>query len=210
MLDRDSFGKLLDRLPENWRHNVDVIRKSISHSIGGYFKAQLQIEVWIYLLLTACLGLLKVRYFPLAALGIAVLDMLPVFGTTIILAPWALICLINGEIVKGIGRIALTGRAQLVRPMIPPKYVGETLGMPPSPTLFLLYAGYRLAGVTGMIVAVPLGILAVALYKEGLLKGVEDSLALLAGRFRAFRQYDEEERKEIQTFREENRRKDSE
>ncbi|MCD8068824.1 MAG: AI-2E family transporter, partial [Lachnospiraceae bacterium] len=193
VLDRDSLARVLNRLPENLRHNVEVVRNSISHSVGGYFRAQIRIEVWIYLLLTVCLGRLRVRYFPLAALGIAVLDMLPVFGTTIVLAPWALICLLNGQIVKALGLIALIGGAQLVRQMIQPKYVGESLGMPPIPTLFLLYAGYRLGGVTGMIVAVPLGILAVALYKEGLLKGIEDSLALLAGRFRAFRQYDEEE-----------------
>ncbi|MCD7738328.1 MAG: AI-2E family transporter [Lachnospiraceae bacterium] len=200
VLDRDSLGKLMARLPENLRHNIEVIRNSISHSIGGYFKAQVQIEVWIYLLLTVCLGLLRVRYFPLAALGIAILDMLPVFGTTIILAPWAVICLLNGQVFKALGLIALTAGAQLVRQMIQPKYVGESLGMPPIPTLFLLYAGYRLGGVTGMIVSVPLGILAVALYKEGLLKGVEDSLALLSGRFRAFRQYDEEEKEEIQKY----------
>ncbi len=200
VLDRDSLGKLMARLSENLRHNIEVIRNSISHSVGGYFKAQIQIEVWIYLLLTVCLGLLRVRYFPLAALGIAILDMLPVFGTTIILAPWAVICLLNGQVFKALGLIALTAGAQLVRQMIQPKYVGESLGMPPVPTLFLLYAGYRLGGVTGMIVSVPLGILAVALYKEGLLKGVEDSLALLSGRFRAFRQYDEEEKEEIQKY----------
>ncbi|MCD7807433.1 MAG: AI-2E family transporter [Lachnospiraceae bacterium] len=204
VLDRDWLGRGMARLPWNIRHGVEVIRNSIAHSIGGYFKAQLQIEVWIYLLLTVCLGLLRVRYFPLAAFGIAILDMLPVFGTTVILAPWAVICLLNGEIVKGVCLIALTALAQLVRQMIQPKYVGESLGMPPIPTLFLLYAGYRLGGVTGMIVAVPLGILAVALYKEGMFRGLEDSLTLLVERFRNFRQYDEEEKEEIQKYRDRN------
>ncbi|MCD8380070.1 MAG: AI-2E family transporter [Lachnospiraceae bacterium] len=204
VLDRDALGKILDRLPKNIRHGVEVIRNSIYHSIGGYFKAQLQIEVWIYLLLAVCLGLLRVRYFPLAALGIAILDMLPVFGTTIILAPWALICFLNGQIIKGICLLLLTGAAQLVRQMIQPKYVGESLGMPPIPTVILLFAGYRLGGVLGMILAVPLGILAVALYKEGMFQGMEDSLILLVARFRAFRQYDEEEKKEIEKYRDEN------
>ncbi len=200
--ERDVLGGITRRLPENLRHSVEVIKNSIAHSIGGYFKAQLQIEVWIYLLLFVCLGIMRVSYFPLAALGIAILDMLPVFGTTIILAPWALIRLLNGNILKAIGLIALTAGAQFVRQLIQPKYVGESLGMPPIPTLFLLYAGYRLGGVGGMIIAVPLGILAVALYKEGMLKGMEDSLILLAARFRAFRQYDEEERDEIRRYRE--------
>ncbi|MCD7863033.1 MAG: AI-2E family transporter [Lachnospiraceae bacterium] len=200
--ERDVLGGITRRLPENLRHSVEAIKNSIAHSIGGYFKAQLQIEVWIYLLLFVCLGIMQVSYFPLAAFGIAILDMLPVFGTTIILAPWALICLLNGNILKAIGLIALTIGAQFVRQLIQPKYVGESLGMPPIPTLFLLYAGYRLGGVGGMIIAVPLGILAVALYKEGMLKGMEDSLILLAARFRAFRQYDEEERDEIRRYRE--------
>lgn len=55
----------------------DMVRRSIRKSVGGYFKAQLKIEVWMYLLLVIGLTVLHVDYALLIAVGIAFLDLLP-------------------------------------------------------------------------------------------------------------------------------------
>ena len=146
------------------------------------------------------LSILKVRYAFLIAFGIAILDLLPVFGTGFVLWPWTLIKFINGQYIAAIGMLAIWGISQFVRQLIQPKYVGDTLGMHPLPTLFLLFTGYKISGVLGMIMAVPLGILASTLYNEGVFKNTERSLILLIGRVRALRQYDEEELAEIKSY----------
>ena len=51
-----------------------------------------------------------------------------------------------------------------------------------------------------MIIAVPLGILAATLYREGVFKTTEQSLILLIGRISSFRQYDDAELKEIEKY----------
>ena len=114
--------------------------------------------------------------------------------------PWALIKLINGQYLAAAGMMAIWGISQLVRQVIQPKFVGDTLGVHPIPTLFLLFAGYKISGVFGMIVAVPLGILIVTLYREGVFRSTEQSVVLLIGRIRRIRQYDEEELKEIEIY----------
>lgn len=187
-------------MPKSVLNVWSLIKRCFAESIGGYFKAQFKIELWIYLLVFVGLSILKVRYAFLVAFGIAILDLLPVFGTGFVLWPWTLIKFINGHYLSAIGMLAIWGISQFVRQLIQPKYVGDTLGMHPLPTLFLLFTGYKISGVFGMIIAVPLGILVSTLHKEGVFKNTERSLVLLIGRVRTLRQYDEEELIEIKNY----------
>lgn len=187
-------------MPKSILNVWDLMKRCVVESIGGYFKAQFKIEIWIYLLILLGLFILKVNYAPIIALGIAILDLLPVFGTGAVLWPWAVINLVNGHYLAATGMMAIWGISQLVRQFIQPKFVGDTLGVHPIPTLFLLFAGYKISGVFGMIIAVPLGILVSTLYREGVFKTTEQSLILLIGRIRSFRHYDDAELKEIENY----------
>ena len=159
-----------------------------------------KIEIWIYLLIFIGLTILNVKYAIIIALGIAILDLLPVFGTGAVLWPWTVIEFINGDYFSTIGLLLIWGISQLVRQFIQPKFVGETLGVHPIPTLFLLFAGYKLSGVFGMIIAVPLGILVTTLYKEGVFKTAEQSVILLFGRINELRRFDEKELEEMKDY----------
>ncbi|MDE7428147.1 MAG: sporulation integral membrane protein YtvI, partial [Lachnospiraceae bacterium] len=53
--------------------------------------------------------------------------------------------------------------------------------------LFLLYIGYRVAGVLGMILAVPIGIILLNLYEEGVFDTTRQSLRILVAGFNRFR-----------------------
>lgn len=194
------FQKVYELTPKGIRKVWSIVKKCVTESIGGYFKAQFKIEIWIYLLIFIGLTILNVKYAIIIALGIAILDLLPVFGTGAVLWPWTLIKFINGDYFSAIGLLLIWGISQLVRQFIQPKYVGDTLGVHPIPTLFLLFAGYKLSGVFGMIVAVPLGILASTLYKEGVFKTTEQSLILLIGRINEFRRFDEKELEEMKSY----------
>lgn len=195
------FQKIHAIMPAGIQRVWALVRRCFVESIGGYFKAQFKIEIWIYLLILVGLTILNVRYAIIIALGIAILDLLPVFGTGAVLWPWTLIEFINGDYVAAIGLLLIWGISQMVRQFIQPKFVGDTLGVHPIPTLFLLFAGYKLSGVFGMIVAVPLGILAVTLYKEGVFKTAEQSVILLIGRINALRKFDEKELDEVELYR---------
>ena len=194
------FQKVYDITPKGIRDVWTLVKKCVVESIGGYFKAQFKIEIWIYLLIFIGLTILNVKYAIIIALGIAILDLLPVFGTGAVLWPWTLIKFINGNYFSAIGLLLIWGISQLVRQFIQPKYVGDTLGVHPIPTLFLLFAGYKLSGVFGMIIAVPLGILVTTLYKEGVFKTAEQSVILLFGRINELRRFDEKELEEMKAY----------
>lgn len=170
-----------------------MIRGSFMMAVGGYLKAQLKIEFWMYLFLVIGLSVLKVNYALLIALGIAVLDFLPFFGTGTIMVPWAIIKILSADYKMAIGLLILWGVGQLGRQLIQPKIVGDSVGMEPLPTLFLLYIGYKTGGVLGMVLAVPIGLIVYALYTEGAFETTTKSIRILAEGINRFRKLEPEE-----------------
>ena len=150
-------------VPDSIRYRFDLIRRSLRNAVGGYFKAQLKIEFWVYILLVIGLLTLHVRYALLVALGIAFMDLLPVFGTGTIMIPWAIVEILGKNYKMAVGLLIVWCVGQLVRQMIQPKIVGDSMGVDAIPTLFLLFIGYKAAGVFGMIIAVPIGIIIINL-----------------------------------------------
>ena len=186
-----------EHIPENLQRQYMLVKKSMVRAVGGYLKAQLKIEIWMYLLLVIGLSILRVNYAFLIAIGIAFLDILPFFGTGTVLVPWALIKLLSSDYVVAIGLFVLWGVGQLARQLIQPKIVGDSIGVPAIPTLFLLYIGYKLSGVVGMIVAVPIGLILITMYEEGVFDTTKNSIRILVHGVNRFRKLTPEDLKEL-------------
>lgn len=196
--DRDWCTKFLNRyLPKNIMHKYEVFTSSLKQAVGGYFKAQFRIEVWMYVLLLVGLTVMRVRYGILIALLMAFLDFLPFFGTGIVLVPWAIVTVIGGNYLRAIGFLIIWGAGQLFRQLIQPKIMGESIGMEPIPTLFLLFIGYRIAGVGGMLIAVPLGIIVVNMNEAGFFDTPKYSVKILVRNINRFRQLSEEDIRQL-------------
>lgn len=149
---------------ERWK----LVKHGLWDAFGGYIKAQIRIEAWIFLILLAGFYLLGIKTFFLAAVLISLLDFLPVLGTGTALIPWILIELLDGSYIRAAGLAVLWLLSLLVRQIIQPKIIGDTVGLAPIPTVLLLFFGYRIAGITGMIFAVPVGIIIRFFYKAGM------------------------------------------
>lgn len=181
---------------ESTKEKARLMKNTLYGAIGGYFKAQIKIEVWIYLITAVGFLLLDIEYAFLTSLVIALMDILPILGTGIVLIPWAILKFLSGQYSFGIGLLLIWGGGLLIRQIIQPKIVGDSIGMPPIPTLLLLYAGYKFAGVLGMIVAVPLGILVQTMNESGLFDGIKASFLLLWRGFNRFRRLEGKEKDE--------------
>lgn len=186
-------GWVQSHMPPSLQAQYQMIKRSLVVAVGGYFKAQLRIEVWMYLLLVIGLSILRVDYVLLIALGIALLDFFPFFGTGTVMIPWAIIKILSGDYSKAIGLLIIWGVGQLARQLIQPKIVGDSVGVPPIPTLFLLYIGYQFGGVFGMIVAVPIGLIVITMYKEGAFDTTKNSVLILISGINKFRKLEKED-----------------
>lgn len=196
-----------NHMPEAITYRWNMMARSFKRAIGGYFKAQFKIEIWMYLLLLVGLSVLKVNYAFLIAFGIAILDLLPIFGTGTVLIPWAVIKVLSADYKMALGLLIIWCGGQLARQIIQPKIVGDSIGVPPLPTLFLLFIGYKLAGVFGMIIAVPIGIILINMYEEGVFDTTKNSLKILLAGINNFRRLNEDDMVGIKAYEEEQRKK---
>lgn len=192
--ERNLIGEWFRRYTPNFiQVRYRMLKRGIVKAVGGYLKAQLKIEVWMYLLLVVGFTVLQVDYALLIALGIAVLDFLPFFGTGTVMVPWAILKILSADYEMAIGLLIIWGVGQLARQLIQPKIVGDSIGVPPIPTLFLLFVGYRFGGVLGMIVAVPLGLIVYTMYQEGAFETTKNSVLILANGINKFRRLTKED-----------------
>lgn len=197
--DRGTVSDWLKKyVPASIQSRFLIMKRSLVKAVGGYLKAQLKIEVWMYLLLVIGLSILQVEYVLLIALGIAFLDFFPFFGTGTVMVPWAIIKILSSDYKMAIGLLIIWGVGQLARQIIQPKIVGDSVGVPPIPTLFLLYIGYKVSGVIGMIAAVPIGLIVYTMYEEGAFDTTKNSILILVAGINEFRRLEKEDMESVE------------
>ena len=81
--------------------------------------------------------------------------------------PWGVYTLFMGEYKMTAALAVIYVVTQVVRQLLQPKLVGDSVGLNPLVTLLLLYIGYRIRGVIGMIIAVPLGMVLINMCQAG-------------------------------------------
>ncbi len=179
--DRDEVLHFAKRItPEPIVRRMTMISDNLKYAVGGYFKAQFKIMAVVFLLLSAGFLIMGLNFTFLIAILIAFLDFLPFFGTGTALLPWAIYKFLVGNYKMAAGLLVLYGVTQLVRQLIQPKLVGDSIGMNPLLTLVFLYIGYKAGGIFGMIFAVPAGLIVINLYKAGAFDYILDDMRILA------------------------------
>lgn len=173
LVQKDELSILVRRnVSSGSRKVLEVFSSGVSKVIGGYFKAQMKLLGIIFVIIFAGFLILKVSYALLFSVLIATLDFLPFFGTGTALGPWAVFAFFSGEKELALGLLVIYLVTQLVRRVLEPKILGDTIGMNPLLTLVLMYVGYRLFGVGGLILSAPAGMLLINLYSKGIFDNV--------------------------------------
>lgn len=144
---------LKQRLPREKLCPTLAALKRMKSAVGGWLLAQLKLMGVTFTILTLGFVLLRIAYAPLWALAVSFVDALPVLGTGTVLIPWALICFLREDGARAVGLLGIYAVISLTRSMLEPRLVGRHLGLDPLVTLMALYAGYKLWGIGGMILA---------------------------------------------------------
>lgn len=145
--------KIKKALPQKYRGNVMSAAYIVIIAIKKYLKAYMLLGVITFFELAIGLSILKIRYSFLIALGIALIDIVPILGSGTVIIPWAVVMLVSGKSSLGLGLLILYGVITILRQIIEPHIVGSSIGLHPVLTLFSMYAGLRLFGVVGMVLA---------------------------------------------------------
>lgn len=159
-------------VPNSVQIRVSQLKAEVKRYMGGYLKAQLIMMCISSVILFIGFLILKVQYALIIAVAIAIFDALPVFGSGAVLIPWAIISFLVGDSPRGVGLLIIYLLVLLMRQLIEPKIVGQSIGMHPLLTLMAMYAGYRIFSVGGLILGPLTLMLVISFYKVGLFNDI--------------------------------------
>lgn len=154
---------ITSHLPDSWRDKHLPTLQRLKKSVLGWLLAQCKLMGITFLILGVGFFILQIRHALLWAAVVSLVDALPVLGTGMVLIPWSLVCLLQGETVRAVGLLGVYIASALTRSIMEPKLIGKQLGLDSLVTLIAMYAGYCLWGIAGMILAPLLAVTATQL-----------------------------------------------
>lgn len=139
------------RQPEDLYRTLSAAYLSLKTTLGKYIRAYSLIFLITFAELTVGFLIAGISNFALVALLVAVFDILPVLGSSMILLPWSIILLLTGDYRRGGIMFAIYVVVIVVRQFIEPKIVGEHVGLHPLITVIAMYVGAKLFGGVGLL-----------------------------------------------------------
>jgi len=188
---RDEIrGGIKKYMPQGIKNFWNMAMDTCLRALAGYIKACFQIMIIVFIILFVIFGgIMHVKYASLLALLTAFLDFLPFLGTGIIITPWAIYCAITGEYVNVIILVVTYVICLLAHRLLEPKLVGDSVGMSPFATLISMFIGYRLIGMLGLILGIPVGMVIMAFREKGMFESYIRGVKILAKDIDEYRKY---------------------
>jgi len=131
---------------------ASALKSGVFISLIGQLKTQATLALILAVILTAGLFILRVDFWLLFGLLLGVMELLPIIGSGLVLAPWGIISLINGDTFLGAGLLALFLAVTLIRNTVEPRIMSRQLGIYPLAAMMSMYAGLKLMGLVGLII----------------------------------------------------------
>lgn len=144
---------LVQKTPEKVKTQLIPAVKRGKDALFAWLKAQLKLSSITCGIVLAGFLILRIPFAPVWAVGIAIVDAVPLLGTGIVLVPWALISLMQQQYLRATGLLCTYICAVVTRTILEPRLIGKHLGLDPLLTLVFLYLGYRFWGIFGMLLA---------------------------------------------------------
>ncbi|MHA6252468.1 sporulation integral membrane protein YtvI [Oceanobacillus sp. CAU 1775] len=142
-----------DWFKSDFSAKLQVVTKRMGEVFLGYWKAQLILSIGIFVLSYIALLFISPNVALIMSVVIWVVDIIPLYvGPALVLVPWGLIALILGSTFTGIQLIVLAIVLLVIRRIVEPKVLGDSIGLAALPTVLSMYFGYVIGGVIGLII----------------------------------------------------------
>lgn len=152
-----DYDNIMNRMLDQEEYHVllEVICGVIRY-IATSVRAEVIIMVSISGLAAAVLGLTGIEQGVLWGIAAGIMDVLPFFGTGIVLLPLALMQAFQGYYGRTAVCTLLYVACIFLREFLEPRLIGRKVGVNPIAILVAFYAGFQLFGISGIIKG-PLG-----------------------------------------------------
>lgn len=152
--------------PETAR-KLQYVSQKMGKVFLGYWKAQFILSIGVFVISYVSLLFISPKAALIMSIIIWVVDIIPLYvGPALILMPWGIIAMILGDISTGIQLNLLAIIITVLRRIIEPKVLGDSIGLAALPTVLSMYFGFVFFGVMGLILG-PFVYIAIRSAKEG-------------------------------------------
>ena len=173
--------ELTDRVPMVTRDFCRSVKEIFMSAFGGYIKSQLILSLGVFIILAIGFFFMRQPYSLLLALGLVVLDFIPIIGAGTVMVPWAVVDMVLGQYGEAAALMAVWGVIVVFRRFAEPKILGDQTGLSPILSLVGIYAGMKMGGVLGMVVGPLLLLVFINLSKLGIFRPVMNDISMAAG-----------------------------
>ncbi|MCI5624195.1 MULTISPECIES: AI-2E family transporter [Anaerostipes] len=167
--DKEKFIKMYQQMiPDVIKHKIDIFVHNTLGVLGSYCLAQIKIMFIVMAILWIGLKVAGVQYAFIFAVLIGIVDIFPILGTGTVIIPWALVKLVTGDIKSAVIFLIVYAICLILKQVLQPKMMGATMGISALTTIFLIYVGFKLGGLGGMLLTLILGMFTINLYRLGI------------------------------------------
>lgn len=171
MLDLPSLrGGFFSYFSNETADKILFMYSGIRRVIVGFMKAQIFVSFVVLFASLVGLYIIIPEYALVMSIVIWIIDVIPILGSIIILAPWSIGAFAMGNVALGTKLAILAVILLIIRRTVEPKVMGVQMGLSPLAVLIAMFIGAKLFGIVGFIIG-PLIVIVFTTAKEaGIIK----------------------------------------
>ena len=150
-----DYPEIRAYLPGGRRHrqdsNATQLTNTTIRNLLAYLRVQATFAIMVLVVSWPFLQFLGHPYAAVTAVAAAILEMVPMIGSGMLYIILGILHLLSGESAWGIQALLLTGGLQLLRRILEPKLMSNTMSISPLESLVGMFVGMRVGGILGLI-----------------------------------------------------------
>lgn len=165
-------------VPARYQPYLARVTNRIQERMGLWLRGQLVLSLIIGSLSFIALWVLGVKFALLLALVAGITELVPIAGPIIGAIPAVFFALTDSPLKALAVAVVYLVIQQLENNLIVPRVMAKATGLNPIVVILVMLTGAKLAGITGVILAVPVTLIVSALLQDFLEERAEDNAAL--------------------------------
>lgn len=163
---RGIIGFVSSVLPEKYESYVIDLWKRAELKVGRWLQGQLLLALSVGLVVFVGLSLLGVKYALLLGILAMVLEIVPIVGPVLAAIPGLILAFSQSPTLGVWTLVFYVAVQQIENHIFVPLILGKTLGLNPVTVIIALLVGGKIAGILGMLLAVPVAVIIVEILDD--------------------------------------------
>ena len=150
-----NYDEIRSHLPGGSRRNQNSkttrLTKSGIRSLTGYLRVQCTFGLIVWIISWIVLSIFNFRYSAITAFFMGIMELIPMIGSGLPYIVMSILQFLLGNPTAGFQLLGLTLGLQLLRRILEPKLMSDSIGITPLQSLIGMFVGMRIGGILGLI-----------------------------------------------------------